>query len=200
MLREFIASQFKKPAGLFGIFSSNVMTKGNWKKYERLMQKLDPTAEDKILEIGYGPGVGIKMIAERCSTGTIHGVDFSRLMYKRASKYNKQYIDGGRVRLMFGDFVKMPVEEKDYDKIFCINVIYFWDELSTPFTKVYSLLKQGGCFLIYMANKALLEEKKAPDTVFNKYSIEQVTEALKAAGFASVEYSENEGYYIEARK
>ena len=200
MFREFIASQFKKPTGLFGIFSSNMMVKNNKKNYDRLIEDLALQPHDKLLEIGYGPGIGIRMIAEICSTCTIQGIDFSKLMYKRATKFNKQLIDNGRVQLQHGDFLKASVTHNDYDKIFCINVVYFWKELSLPFEKVFSLLKKDGSFHIYMADKASLLKAKAPDTVFNKYSIEQVVEALKAAGFTAVEHYEEKGHYIKAKK
>jgi cyclopropane fatty-acyl-phospholipid synthase-like methyltransferase len=200
MFREFIASHFKKPTGLFGIFTSNLMVKNNQKNYDRLMMDLDLQSQDKLLEIGYGPGVGIRMIAERCSTCTIHGIDFSHLMYKRASKYNKRYIDAGRVWLQHGDFLQAPVAPSDYDKAFCLNVVYFWKELRTPFEKVFDLLKKSGSFHIYMADKKTLIEKKAPDSVFNKYSIEQIEEALKTAGFTVAEHIAEEGYYIKAKK
>src|SRR5215210_2993527 len=188
MLQKFIASQFKKPTGLFGIFTSNMMVKNNQKNYDKIIKDLDLQPNDKLLEIGYGPGIGIQMIAERCPDCTIHGIDFSKLMYKRASKYNKPFIDNGRVQLQYGDFLKSSVLNNNYDKVFCLNVVYFWDELNNPFEKVLSLLKKGGAFHIYMADKNTLIEKKAPDSVFNKYSIEQVKEALKAAGFENVEH------------
>ncbi len=79
-----------------------------------------------------------------------------------------------------------------------MNVVYFWDELQEPFKKVLSLLKIGGAFYIYMADRAFL--KKAPDEVFNKYSIEQNVEALKSVGFADVGYYSEKGYYIKAKK
>jgi chemotaxis methyl-accepting protein methylase len=119
-------------------------------------------------------------------------------MYKRASKYNKPFIDKGKVQLQYGDFLKTPVIDNNYDKIFCLNVIYFWNELKSPFEKVLSLLKKGGVFHIYMADKNAL--KRAPDSVFNKYSIEQVTEALKSVGFDSAEHYLDKGFYIKARK
>ena len=200
MLKAFIASQFKKPAGLFGIFTSNLMVKGNQKNYERLIKDLDLQPYNKLLEIGYGPGIGIGMIAELCSTCIIHGIDFSKLMYKRAGKYNKQYIDTGRVLLQHGDFLKVPIAYNDYDRIFCLNVVYFWNELRAPFEKVSSLLKKGGSFHIFMADRAFLLEKKAPDSVFNKHSIEQVVETLKAAGFTTVEHYGEKGHYIKAKK
>jgi len=198
MLRQFIASQFKKPSILFGIFASNLMVKKNQKNYDKLINDLNIQEHDKLLEIGYGPGIGIKMVANICSGCTIHGIDFSRLMYKRASKYNKPFIDNGRVQLQYGDFLKTAVIDKNYDKVFCLNVIYFWNELKAPFEKVLSLLKKGGAFHIYMADKSAL--KKAPDSVFNKYSIEQVMNALKSAGFESVEHYSEKGLYIKAIK
>jgi ubiquinone/menaquinone biosynthesis C-methylase UbiE len=200
MLREFIASQFKKPSGLFGIFTSNVMIKGNQNKYERLIKDLDVQPHDTVLEIGYGPGVGIKMVLESCASCTMHGIDFSKLMYKRAVRYNRPFIDSGRAELQYGDFLKLPVAADNYEKVFCINVIYFWEDLAAPFEKVLSILKKGGAFHIYMADESFLSKNKAPDSVFNKYSLEQVIAALKSAGFESVEFYSEKGHYIKACK
>ena len=204
MFRKFIASQFKKPTGLFGIFTSNLMIKGNTSIYNTLIKNLEVQPHDKLLEIGYGPGLGINLITRACATCTIHGIDFSRLMYKRASRYNKQNIDKGRVQLQYGDFLETPIVsndyDEDYDKIFCVNVVYFWDELKKPFEKILSLLKKSGAFYIYMAHKDTLIEKKAPDGVFNKYSLEQIGEALRLTGFCEVEHYFDKGYYIKAKK
>lgn len=52
MFRKLIASQFKKPKGLLGIFTSNMMIKGNKKNYDVLLNDLDIRPDDKLLEIG----------------------------------------------------------------------------------------------------------------------------------------------------
>jgi cyclopropane fatty-acyl-phospholipid synthase-like methyltransferase len=197
MLGKLIARQFKKPTGLFGIFSSNIMIKGNMIKYEKIIKNLGLHPNDKVLEIGYGPGIGINMIARKCDSCVIHGIDFSELMYKRASSYNKQYI-GDKVQLQFGDFLQMPIDSALYDKIFCLNVVYFWNNLMEPFQKVISLLKPGGTFHIYMATKEML--KRATPGVFNKYSVEEIVESLRLAGFAEVENILDKGYYIKSTK
>ena len=89
MINKLIASQFKKPSGILGIFTSNLMVKSNSVNYDILLNKLNPEPQDKILEIGFGPGIGINKIAEKCTSCIVHGVDFSRLMYNRASKFNR---------------------------------------------------------------------------------------------------------------
>jgi SAM-dependent methyltransferase len=200
MFKELIAKQFKKPTGLFGIFTSNLMVKGNRGNYENLLKDLDVQPHDKILEIGYGPGIGVNLIAEKCNSCVIHGIDFSKLMYKRASVLNNKHIHNNKVRLLLGDFLTLDIDPKDYDKVFCLNVVYFWDDLLQPFEKIRSLLKSGGIFCFYMAHKDFLIKKKSPDKIFNKYSIEQVTEALTKTGFSRIEHYYNKGYYVKAEK
>jgi len=200
MLKEIIASQFKKPAGLFGIFTSNLMIKGNRDKYDTLIKDLNIKANDKILEIGYGPGIGINLIAGKCNSCIIHGIDFSKLMYKRAVKLNRKYIDEKKTKLFLGDFLTTEIDTNDYDIIFCLNVVYFWDDLQQPFARIISLLKKGGVFCFYMAHKDFLIEKKSPDKIFNKYSIEQITGALIQAGFSEIDHYFNKGYYVKAKK
>jgi len=70
----------------------------------------------------------------------------------------------------------------------------------TLFEKTRSLLKENGVFYIYMANADTLIKKKAPDSVFNKYSIDQVVASLKSAGFSEIEHYFEKGYYISAKK
>src|SRR5579862_6682971 len=103
MFPKFIASQFKKPAGLLGNLIGNFMTKSNRNKYDRLINDIRPGANEKLLEIGYGPGIGIQVIARLCESCQIHGIDFSKLMYQRASRYNKSFIEKGKVQLEYGD-------------------------------------------------------------------------------------------------
>jgi hypothetical protein len=50
-----------------------------------------------------------------------------------------------------------------------------------------------------MADKNTLVEKKAPDSVFNKYSIEQVMEALKSAAFENVEHYSEKDFILKQR-
>jgi len=200
MFPAFIASQFKRPRGLFGYVVSNMMKKGNQKNYIRLIKDLDVQPGEKLLEIGYGPGIGIQMITSSCVSCTVHGIDFSGLMYKKAGKLNKLLIEQGRVQLQYGDFLKIPIDKNQYDRIFCLNVIYFWDELDKPLEKTLSLLKEGGAFYIYMVNPEFLVDRKAPDTIFNKYSIDQVVGALRSAGFRKIDHYFKGGYYIKAGK
>jgi ubiquinone/menaquinone biosynthesis C-methylase UbiE len=124
-----IGQQLKKPTGFFGVIITNLMIKKNWSEYETIINDLKIQSNDKLLEIGYGPGVGINLISKRFGSCFIYGIDFSQLMFKRATKLNKHFIENKKVSLQFGDFNESEISTNDFDKIFCLNVVYFWDNL-----------------------------------------------------------------------
>jgi SAM-dependent methyltransferase len=198
MIRKFISSQFRKPRGLFGLLVAKMMAKGNDKNYMELLRNVDYQSNATVLEIGYGPGTGIGMMAGASDTCTIEGIDFSKLMYKKASVYNKQYIESGRVHLQHGNFLDIPLKGK-YDIVICLNVVYFWNNLGIPFIKIYSILNSRGALHLYMADKSTVQRLN-PNDIFNKYEIDQVLQVLKASGFTDVQQYFNKGYYIMASK
>jgi SAM-dependent methyltransferase len=121
-------------------------------------------------------------------------------MYKEATERNGQLIEQGRVQLAFGDFIQVKTQAEDYDKIFCINVVYFWKDLVVPFRKIHSLLKAGGVFCFYMAHPDFIRKLNPADDMFSKHTIDQATAALGEAGFVQVGFPFNKGYYVSATK
>jgi cyclopropane fatty-acyl-phospholipid synthase-like methyltransferase len=193
-----IAAQFKQPSGFLGKVISYIMKMENGPVYDIIIERLEIKRGDKLFEIGYGHGLGIQKILSRYDC-TIAGIDFSELMVKEATKRNKKSIDTKKVSLLYGDFLgKNSILEK-YDKVFCLNVIYFWNELEKPFLIIKSILHPKGSLCMFMEHRDRLSRLNfANDTVFNKYTIEQVVKALNAAGFNKVDYTLDKGYFITA--
>lgn len=194
-----LGQQLRQPSGFFGKIVSKMMLARNWQFYERTIQELDIQSGERIFEIGYGPGIGINYLAKNTVNCRIEGIDFSVLMYEQASKRNKEFIECGFVDLKYGDLLNFEPGSNTYDKIFCLNVIYFWSNLGVVFRKIYTMLNKGGIYCIFMTHRDELEKVKFT-AEFNKYTIENVVNELKAAGFESVEYKFDNGYYIKARR
>jgi len=194
-----LGEQLRRPSGLFGRLVSVMMDMRNREFYENMLTELQIKRGDRIYEIGYGPGLGINLIANSNTECTISGIDFSELMYVKAVSRNKQFVDSGVVNLKYGDFLTAKFDHEQYDKIFCINVIYFWSDLVTVFEKIYSMLSDGGLFCIFMTPQKEMDKLKFADD-FYKYSIESVESELKKAGFKSIEFKLDKGYYIKASK
>ncbi len=194
-----LGKQLRKPSGIFGILVSKMMDIRNKEFYNKIILALDIKSGDKIYEIGYGPGLGIRLIADSTTDCLIGGIDFSELMYRKATKRNKKFIDSGLVNLRYGDLLTTDLGTEKYDKIFCVNVIYFWADLSKVFNKIYSMTNTGGVYCIFMTPASDFENLKFTKD-FCKYSIEKVELELKNAGFKRVNYKLDKGYYIKAEK
>jgi SAM-dependent methyltransferase len=177
------------------------MINGNSPEYDRIIPVLDIRYGDRIFEIGYGPGLGVDRISSNYDC-FIAGIDFSELMFKEASKRNKKHIKNNKAELNFGDFLTTEIIPNQYDKVFCLNVIYFWDRLDKPFSKIITLLKVGGILCIFMVHRDYLSKFKfTKDGIFNKYTIDNVVDQLGKAGFEDISYHlENDGYIIKCRK
>lgn len=195
-----IADNLKRPEGLIGKLIANLLIKENRVQYERLIRAMHLRGNEKLLEIGFGHGMGIKKIGEAYPVH-ITGIDFSQTMLEMATKRNRKFIKEGRVKLHYGDLLKFPLEDDHYDIIYCLNVIYFWDDLAVPFTKIHNALRHGGRFCFTMAHRDhLLNSKVTNVPLFNKYSIETVEEELEKAGFVSIEVDFNIEYMLQAVK
>jgi cyclopropane fatty-acyl-phospholipid synthase-like methyltransferase len=199
MLR-LIGSQFRKPSGLLGRIISKIMIKGNVSEYDKIIPELEIQKNDRILEIGYGHGLGVDRIASTYDC-FVSGIDFSELMFRMAKKRNRKHIENKKVELFHGDFLCSAIIPNQYDKIFCLNVIYFWDKLDKPFSRIKTMLKEDGLFCLFMAHSEYLKKMKfTKDDIFNKYSIDQVVDELKSAGFREITYQFNKGYIVKGIK
>jgi SAM-dependent methyltransferase len=194
-----LAKQLRRPSGFFGNLVAKMMEFRNRGFYKVIIGKLSPLQGEHILEIGYGPGLGIYKIASSFPDCRISGIDYSQLMYLKASNRNKKFIDKGTVHLQHGDVLTLEPGNVKFDKIFCVNVIYFWNDLNLAFTRIYNLLGKKGEFLIYMDHMDSIEKVKFLAD-FCKYPIEEVEEKLKKAGFSDIEYTFDRGYFVSAKK
>jgi len=194
-----LAKQLRKPSGFFGNLVAKMMEFRNRASYNEIIGKLSPRKGEHILEIGYGPGLGIYQIASSYPDCRISGIDFSELMYRKASGKNAKFIRKGTVHLQHGDVLTLEPDNEKFDKIFCVNVIYFWNDLNLAFTKIFNMLETKGEFLIYMDHMDDLDKAKFLAD-FCKYPVEEVEKALKNAGFADIEYTFDRGYFVSAKK
>lgn len=205
-MKRAIANQFKKPNGFGGIIIGVLMKKINKALYTKLINRFEINNTDKILEIGFGAGDTINLLGHQNKQCKLYGIDFSELMHKKTRKTNTYLIENKRLELFFGNFLNFDFKSLKFNIIYCINVVYFWDDLKSPFQKVYELLEPGGLFGFYMTAAEDMQKLGVTKTeIFNKHSIDSVQTHLKEAGFSKIKiYEDNErhmnSYYIYAWK
>ncbi len=148
-----MAKQLRRPSGAMGGKIGNMMNKANEFLYDFTLDVMQPSSNQSILEIGFGNGKFFDKIFTKAEGLKVTGLDFSETMYNTAKGNNKASVEGGKLSLHFGSSHQMPLPDNSFDKIFCINVIYFWDEPKLHLQELYRVLKPGGRFYATVRTK-----------------------------------------------
>ena len=192
-----IARQLRQPTGILGKILSKFLKRMNGDIYKQMVKELAAQDGEKIYEIGYGHGSGINQVAQAANC-EVNGIDFSEVMYNDAVKLNADLITNKKVTLTFGDFLTTEIDAGYYDKIFCVNVIYFWSDLLKPFAKIKNSLTAKGIFYIYMDSLEEIKNSKfTNESSFNFYDMEQVRSQLNEIGFEVSHYDYGRGHILK---
>jgi ubiquinone/menaquinone biosynthesis C-methylase UbiE len=191
MFKRLITTNFRKPSGLFGRYIIRFLKK-NQIEYDEMNPLLKLNKGDIILEIGYGLGQGIYEYSKK-NECTFHGIDFSRLMYSKALKLNLENVKSGKVTLLCADFDNYIFENDTFHCVYFLNVIYFWDEIQSRLKKIFTILKQNGKVIIFMADSECFKDTRQPEgeTIFYLRSISDVVKEMRSTGFKNIETIEH---------
>jgi SAM-dependent methyltransferase len=141
-----LVSQFHQPHGFGGRAAGWVMAKRGSNRERNIwaVGLLDVQAQDRVLEIGFGPGIAIQEFARRATSGLVVGVDHSEVMVQQARKRNAAAVSAGRVDLRLGSADALPAFEAPFDKILAVNSLMFWDDPVARLKELHDLLRPGG--------------------------------------------------------
>jgi SAM-dependent methyltransferase len=101
-LRRRLVAQFHNPTGVGGHLAGWIMShRGSNRARNRwAVDLLDIQPDERVLELGCGPGVALAAIAERVVDGVAVGVDHSPVMIHQARRRNAAAVAAGRVHLV----------------------------------------------------------------------------------------------------
>ena len=181
--KKFLRSQFGRPTGFFGRIAGKIMerTRSNQDRIRWTISLLDIRPDDRLLEIGFGPGFAIDLISRIASEGIVVGVDHSEVMVKQASKRNAGAIRDGKVVLKLGSASNLPRLNGLFDKIFTINSIHFWSDPVECLKNLKNLLKPGGLIAVTLQPRS----RSATDATTEEIG-KEVAMNLESAGFSLV--------------
>jgi SAM-dependent methyltransferase len=151
--------------------------------YEQMLEYPRLGTEDRLLEIGYGPGHGIGMLYDRFRCH-IDGIDISRQMQFQAWRNNERRMRGGKIELLLGDFALHDFGERRYDLVCLANVVYFWEALDPYFRKIGSLVRPGASCIVFMGDPENLRKGRVSGLpFFQKHELGEVEACLARHGF-----------------
>src|SRR5215469_11596698 len=149
---ELLLRMFGRPKGFLGRLGGVIMARANRDAAKQVIKLLDLRLDDKVLEVGFGPGVGIQLLLERVTRGWVAGVDQSQEMVRQAAARNANALRNRRVDLRYGSVERLPFADETFDKAFAINSMQVWPDARAGLQEIRRVLKTGGtvalCFTV----------------------------------------------------
>ena len=143
---------------------------------------------ERVLEVGFGPGVGLQLLAQAAAAGSVAGVDASTEMVAQATARNSQAIETGQVDVRHGTAECLPFADETFDKALAINAMQVWTDAEAGLREVRRVLKPGGSVALAF-------------TPYAGQAKEGVPERLTTAGFTDVRVVERAlGFCVLAMK
>jgi ubiquinone/menaquinone biosynthesis C-methylase UbiE len=133
-----------RPEGLLGRLGGLILARSNRKFAEEIVAFLDLEASEKVLEVGFGPGVAIELLASAATAGTVAGIDVSEEMVEQAAARNSAAIRAGAVALRHGTVERMPFEDDAFDLALAINSMQVWPDVEAALREIRRVLRAGG--------------------------------------------------------
>ncbi|MBQ9155889.1 MAG: class I SAM-dependent methyltransferase [Eubacterium sp.] len=182
-------NQTRKPEGKLGKLMIKGMNSGHAKMADWGLSHLTTISPDRIIDLGCGGGRNAGELLKKYLNATGTAIDYSELSVEKAKEYNKDLISAGRLVVKQGDVSTLDLPDQTYELATAFETIYFWPGLEKCFAQVARILKDGGYFMIVNesdgTDAASLKFEKIIDGM-KCYTIAQITDALKAAGFTKI--------------
>jgi ubiquinone/menaquinone biosynthesis C-methylase UbiE len=178
------ASQFACPTGLLGRIAGRVMAIKNAGMNEFAVETLGVQPDDQVLEIGFGHGRTIRMIAEKAKVGFVAGIDLSDVMVRQAAKYNLDLIVEGRVEVCQGSVADLPYECGRFTKALAVNNYQFWPNAEYNLVGVHRVMREGGLLVLCLRMHSTSRFALAPG--FTEDEVADVAGLVRWVGFRDI--------------
>lgn len=195
-------SQTRKPEGVLGKMMLSGMNSGHAKMADWGMRHLPEMSPEQAADLGCGGGRNAGELLKKYPGAHVTALDYSDLSVEKAKDYNKDMIAAGRCTVLQGDVSDLQLERGAYDLATAFKTIYFWPGLTKCFSQVGKILKDGGYFMICNesdgTDAASLKFEKIIEGMKN-HTVEEITAALKEAGFSKVKSFHHKGKIYDRR-
>ena len=149
---DYLDMQYKTPEGLFGFYLAEKMIRQHRPETEWTIKLINPQQGETLLELGCGAGFAIKCLLDQSSIKQVTGYDLSSTVLKSAKMRNRKEVNIGRAKLIQGDVKELPFQDEDFNKVFSIHSVYFWNDLSNTVSEIYRVIKPGGKIFITLCD------------------------------------------------
>ena len=136
-----------RPSGFAGRIFGALMNISNAKCFAAAFDRIAPTVNARVLEIGFGTGKLIERLAQATPQGFVAGVDPSALMLETARKRVRGLL---HVDVREGDASRLPWPDGHFDAVAALHCWQFWADPQACLEEIRRVMKPGGKLVIIL--------------------------------------------------
>lgn len=137
------------PQGFVGTLALAAMALKNGRQNQAALGALDPKLGDSVIEIGCGPGMGMRAALKRVGPeGFVAGVDQSAAAAHFAVHAVHRAVLQGRAVVMRAGVADLPFRDRLFDKAFAVNTFQFWPDPARGLREIARVLAPAGRLVI----------------------------------------------------
>ncbi len=181
-----LGRQLRCPEGVLAKEMGAYIFASNRNMIERTIDCLPLLQTKQLLEIGFGNGAHLPYLFAKAPHLHYIGVERSEAMIANATALNTELMEQGKAVFLYALTEGLPpLPYEGFEVCFTVNTYYFITDLRAYFAQVYSLLRQGGSFVLGAIGKEFGERMPFTKEVFTFYTPEQLRELLLSVGFTA---------------
>ena len=184
----YIAGQLGHPSGIVGRVLSKGLNRGNRELIEGAVAALSIAPNAVVADVGFGGGVGLRLLLDHPSAPTVHGVEVSTTMISQAQSLFAKECSAGRLHIHRGPITVLQLQSASLDGLITVNTIYFIDDLDLALREIARTLVGSGLAVIGIGDPQAMEKMSFTAQGFRLRSVSEIERALAGAGLQLVEH------------
>lgn len=176
-----LVQQFRCPSGLIGRLAGAMMAVTSTPLVQTVTAAVAAADGEHILDIGFGPGVSLALLARAAPTVMVAGIDPSAVMVRMARRRTVRLTTGPDLRQ--GTAAALPWPDHAFDAVCATNSVQLWQPLPASLGEVARVLRPGGRVVLGVHERAVLPAGGTAGRHFD----EVLVPALRTAGFTSID-------------
>jgi ubiquinone/menaquinone biosynthesis C-methylase UbiE len=183
LVRKAVVSQFMQPRGFWGwlVGWEMALRPSNRKRNSWAVGLLEVGPCDRVLEIGFGPGLAIRELSRLATRGYVCGIDHSEEMVRQARRRNARAVRAGLVDLRLGSAEELPQFDQPFDKVLAVNNLGMWHDPDARLKELRRVIAPRGRI-------AIVSQPRCPGATAEITWLAEraIVERLERAGFTGV--------------
>lgn len=156
---------------------------------EWVVASLDLNGQERVLDLGCGPGRTSQALLRRLPDGFVDAVESSPRLLRLAAARNRGAVDEGRLVLHRTVPLESPTRDAVFDVVLAVSSVYWFPRPSEQVAAALRALRPGGRLVLGLAHRHNLPDTWRAwmdRTALNTYRPRELHRLLTEAGFYEV--------------